>query len=533
MADRKRVAIIGAGCSGLTAIKCCVEEGLEPVCFERTDHFGGLWRYTEKVKDGQGCVMKSTVTNSSKEMMCYSDFPVPKEYPNFMHNSLVYKYFRSYAKHFQLEQYIRYNEEVKRVSPADDLSATGAWTVELENHQNGASSTEVFDAVLVCTGINADKHMPDLPGLADFQGQVIHSNEYKEPSDFIGKRVVIVGVGTSGGDIAVEVGRFGQVYLSTRRGTWILSRLSPNGLPFDVMIVRRIIQYAKDIVPRAVTRITVKYITSRLNHDLICLTPEGGPFSPNSAVNDDLGHRIICGRVVIKPHVKRFTATGVEFVDGSFEDNIDVVVLATGYTFGFPFLDPKVAEVKENGLPLFKYMFPPDLHPPTLAMIGYVQPLGSIMPIAELQSRLATRVFKGEIKLPSSSQMWEDIQAKEEAMAKLYTAKRYPMRVDFVKFMDEVAELNGCKPDVVSLLWRDPRLGLQVMCGPCTPYQYRLRGPGQWEGARQTILTTMDRVRYPLNTRPLPPCAHQGHSPLWVVAVVVAVLLVISYIFFG
>ncbi|GFN90215.1 dimethylaniline monooxygenase [n-oxide-forming] [Plakobranchus ocellatus] len=85
----RRVAIIGAGASGLAAIKCCLDEGLVPVCFERTSEFGGLWRYKDDPVEGQGCVMKSTVINVSKEMMSYSDFPAPENLPIFMHNSQV------------------------------------------------------------------------------------------------------------------------------------------------------------------------------------------------------------------------------------------------------------------------------------------------------------------------------------------------------------------------------------------------------------------------------------------------------------
>lgn len=86
-----RVAVIGAGASGLTAIKACLDEGLQPVCFERTKDIGGLWRFTDSPVEGQACVMKSTVINTSKEMMAYSDFPIPAKYPVFMHNSHVSK----------------------------------------------------------------------------------------------------------------------------------------------------------------------------------------------------------------------------------------------------------------------------------------------------------------------------------------------------------------------------------------------------------------------------------------------------------
>lgn len=93
----KRVAIIGAGCSGLAAIKCCLEAELEPVCFESSADVGGLWRFTEEVKDVRGCVMESTVINTSKEMMSFSDFPAPRDFPNFMHHSKVLEYFQRYA----------------------------------------------------------------------------------------------------------------------------------------------------------------------------------------------------------------------------------------------------------------------------------------------------------------------------------------------------------------------------------------------------------------------------------------------------
>lgn len=112
----KRVLVIGAGASGLPAIKCCIDDGLEPVCLERSDDIGGLWNYQNTVAGGDeiACVMKSTIINTSKEMMCYSDFPIPEEFPNFMHNTLVQKYLCMYADAFQLRKYIQLNTEVSK-----------------------------------------------------------------------------------------------------------------------------------------------------------------------------------------------------------------------------------------------------------------------------------------------------------------------------------------------------------------------------------------------------------------------------------
>lgn len=115
-------------------------------------------------------------------------------------------------------------------------------------------------------------------------------------------------------------------------------------------------------------------------------------------INDDLPNRIISGRVLVKPNIQEFTETSAIFEDGTRED-IDAVVFATGYSFSFPFLEGCV-KVVENQIPLYKYMFPPDLEKPTLAFIGLIQPLGAIMPISELQCRWATRVFKGKRDKP-------------------------------------------------------------------------------------------------------------------------------------
>lgn len=94
----KRVAIIGAGCSGLAAIKSCLDEDLTPVCFESAADLGGLWLFTDDVTDRRGCVMSSTVINTSKEMMSFSDFPAPRQFPNFMPHKKVLEYFRLYAE---------------------------------------------------------------------------------------------------------------------------------------------------------------------------------------------------------------------------------------------------------------------------------------------------------------------------------------------------------------------------------------------------------------------------------------------------
>lgn len=113
-------------------------------------------------------------------------------------------------------------------------------------------------------------------------------------------------------------------------------------------------------------------------------------------LNDDLPSRLLYGAVKVKPRVTGFTETSAIFEDETVEEDIDVIVFATGYTFTFPFLEDSLVKVEDNRVSLYKYVFPPQLEKATLACIGLIQPLGSIFPTVELQARWVTRVFKGE-----------------------------------------------------------------------------------------------------------------------------------------
>lgn len=140
--------------------------------------------------------------------------------------------------------------------------------------------------------------------------------------------------------------------------------------------------------------IIAKKLNERFDHAKYSLQPKHSPLAQHPTANDELPNRIISGSVKVKPNVRKFTKTGVEFEDGTFEDGIDVVILATGYKFGFPFLDKSVIEVVNNRIELYKNMFPPDLEKNTLACIGFIQVLGSIFTVSEQQARLFARVVK-------------------------------------------------------------------------------------------------------------------------------------------
>ncbi|XP_063796317.1 flavin-containing monooxygenase 5-like isoform X2 [Pseudophryne corroboree] len=437
----KKVAVIGAGASGLTSIKSCIDEGLEPICYEKSEDIGGLWRY---------------------------------------------------------------NTTVCSIKKSENFSTTGQWIIITE--KEGKQDTSIFDAVMMCTGHHTFPNLPlsSFPGIEKFKGQYMHSRDYKAPDDFRNKRVVVIGIGNSGGDIAVELSRTAQqVYLSTRRGAWITNRVSSNGYPVDIAKLSRFISLMQKILPSfMVNYVAEKDVNSRFNHSNYGLLPRHRYNSQHPTINDDLPNRIISGYVQIRSNVKEFTDNGVVFEDGTMEKNIDAVVFATGYKFSFPFCE--VINVRSNKISLYKYMFPYHLEKLTLAVVGLIQPLGAIMPISELQSRLATRVFKGLVQLPDQQSMVIDIVRKKDKLDIRYVeSQRHTVQVDYVAYMDELATLAGVKPNLVELFITDPRLGFQVLFGPCTPYQYRLTGPGKWVGAREAILTQWKRIIKPTKTRVL------------------------------
>lgn len=500
---KKRIAVIGAGASGLTCIKCCLEEGLEPVCFERSDDIGGLWRFQENPEEGRASIYKSVIINTSKEMMCFSDFLIPDHYPNFMHNSQVMEYFRLYAKEFGLLKYIQLKTAVCSVKKRPDFPTTGQWEVVTESE--GKKETTVFDGVMVCSGHHTNAHLPleSFPGIEKFKGQYFHSRDYKDPQHFTGKRVIVIGIGNSGGDLAVEISHTAkQVFLSTRRGAWVLNRVGDHGYPIDVLLSSRFKYYIKSLCGESLQNTYMeKKMNQRFDHAMFGLKPKHRPLSQHPTINDDLPNRVISGSVKVKGNVKEFTETAAIFEDGSREDDIDVVIFATGYSFAFPFLEDSVKVIR-NKISLYKKVFPPKLEKPTLAIIGLIQPLGAIMPISELQARWVTQVFKGLKTLPSESEMIIDITKTQEEMAKRYVeSQRHTIQGDYIDTMEELADLAGVRPNLLSLAITDPKLAWHLLFGPCTPIQYRLHGPGKWAGARNAILTTEKRIRKPLMTR--------------------------------
>ncbi|NXW87189.1 FMO1 monooxygenase, partial [Alopecoenas beccarii] len=495
---RMRVAVVGAGVSGLTATKCCLDEGLEPTCFERSEDIGGLWRYTEHIEASRPSIYASVISNSSKEMSAFSDFPYPEDFPVFLPHAKLLDYLRRYASHFGVTEHIKLGTTVVSIRKRPDFATTGQWDVVTE--ADGKHTSHVFDAVMVCTGNFSEPTIPlhSFPGIKRFKGQYFHSRQYKRPDVFKGKRVLVVGMGNSGVDIAVEASHVAtKVTVSTSRGAWVLGRVFEHGYPWDVVFNTRLMSLIRNNLPGPLARALIDYtVNKRFNHENYGLQPEKRYFLP--VLNDDLPSYILTGRITIKPGVKEFKDNSVVFHNCPEEEPIDIVVFCTGYDVSFPFLEEEIVKVENKHASLYKYVFPAHLQKPTLAVLGLIRPLGGIMPVIEMQARWATRVFKG--RRANMSSPWKtDVFFSDSLRFGLSFDE--VLKTEWLAYLDMLASFIGAKPSVPRLLLRDPQLAFTVFFGPCTPYQYRLEGPGRWEGARQAIRTQWDRLLKPTKTR--------------------------------
>lgn len=504
-ASKLTVAVIGAGVSGLAAARCLREVGIDPIVFEQAGEIGGVWNYHEEEPGGGGPAYRSLHTNTSRHTSAFSDFPFLASLPDFPSRAQVVEYLNRYADHFGLRSLIRLRTQVVAVRPQSrEGSRDGAaWEVVYrtmrtgeagEPDGRGAEQTGVYDAVLVCSGLYGSPVIPYFRGLRAYTGKLLHSRDYKGPEDFEGKRIVVVGAGSSAADIAVELSKFASsLTLSTQRGAWFIPRYI-GGKPYDHQLTRlsALVSFRtrmwvfQRLLLAEYRRMGIKQPQKALKSVL----PEGtiNVLGSRTTVSSDLPRSIASGAIQIRPGVARLEEQHVVFAD-STRTEADVVLLATGYRMAFPFLDPALlgsalGEASGDRLDLYKHVFHPSL--PGLAFLGMCIVAGSVIPVIEMQARWVAQVLAGAARLPPPSQMEREIQARNEWMAKVGAQ---PMRVELLNYMDELARQIGVRPNLAKHL----PLALDLLTGPPVAAQYRLNGPGRWHQAERTVRGTRRR----------------------------------------
>lgn len=415
-----RCAIIGAGSSGIAAAKALHAHGLDVTVFEVSDRVGGNWVFDNA--NGMSAAYRGLHINTSRERMQYPDFPMPKSYPDFPHHTHIAEYFDAYVDHFGFRDRIRFQTRVERT----ERGTNGGWTLTL-----GDGSSERFDALLVANGHHWDPRWPEpaFPGADTFAGTQLHAHHYRDEEVLRGRDVVVLGMGNSAMDIAVESSYVARhTYLAARRGAWIVPKYAfgrpIDQLPNDPRVPFRIRQAIIEKVLLAQTGPPERYGLPKPDHRF----GEAHP-TVSGRILDRIGH----GTVVPKPNIARLDGDRVHFVDGTSVP-ADVVVYCTGYKITFPFFDADLISAPDNRIELFRRVFHPDFD--DVFFVGLLQPLGATMPLAAAQGEWIADYLRGEYVLPAPPAMREDIRRDLAAMRRRYvSSKRHTIQVDFDDYL--------------------------------------------------------------------------------------------------
>jgi cation diffusion facilitator CzcD-associated flavoprotein CzcO len=425
----QKVCVIGAGSSGITACQVLNARGIDFDCYEKGSEVGGNWRYEND--NELSSAYRSLHINTSRGLMAYKTYPMPDDYPDYPNHFQIARYFDDYVDHFSLREKIRFRTEVLSVGPVD-----GEWEVTVEERDGGRESRR-YRAVLVANGHHWDPRWPEPPfsGSAEFEGEQMHVHHYREPEVLRDKRVLVLGIGNSATDIAVEASRIAKkTFLAMRRGAYVMPKYL-NGKPTDEAASKLL-----TMMPLPVQRFVLGRMLGLTAGDMTSYglpKPDHKLLEAHPTVSAELLSRLGHGDIAVKPNLDRFAGgRTVHFVDGS-EEEIDLVVYCTGYKISFPFFDEDLVSAEENRLPLYRRVVSVD-HP-GLYFIGLIQPLGAIMPLAEAQAEWVADLLGGRGTLPPPVEMRAEVSAAEGKMKKRYIAsKRHTIQVDFQPYLREI-----------------------------------------------------------------------------------------------
>ena len=419
-----RIAIVGAGPSGLAALRALTNAGFDAVAYERGNRVGGVWT----LEDRPTAAYRSLHLITSRARTEFAEYPMSDSTPDYPSRDTVGRYVEGYAEHFGLTDRIRLGAAVTDARRAE----AGGWEVELET-----GAVERADVLVVANGHNEVPKWPEPPYPGEFDGRQLHALEYDDPEELRGRRVVVVGMGNSAMDIVTDSSYVAErTFLSVRSGSWV--------------IPKRLLGQPADQVVRPWVAVNVPWwIRQPLSESLLRVAvgpperyglpkPERGLFQSHPTITDTVLSRISHGEVKPKPGIERFTGGGIRFTDGS-EEEIDTVVWCTGYKVEIPFLDESIVGPDPRELPLYKRVL--HLEHDDLFFVGLMQSTGSAFPIVERQSLMLAEHLAGRWAPPSKAEMRAECdRRRKRALRRWGPHGRPSMRVDFDMYMHELAE---------------------------------------------------------------------------------------------
>lgn len=366
--------VIGAGFVGLGIAQALKAADIPYDQVDASNEIGGNWYHG---------VYETAHIISSKKVTEFSHFPMPKDYPDFPSAKQMFDYLYSFADHFQLRENIELNQKVVDVQPIED----NLWQVSFANQEQ-----RLYKGVILCNGHHWDKRFPELKG--EFSGEIIHSKDYKQPQQLRGKRVLVIGGGNSGCDLAAEAARVGaKSVLSLRESVWFIPKTFA-GKPVVDLIKGWMPEWFQRLIAYGIIRLTFGK-----HEDYGMQKPQHRIFKKHPTLNNEVPYYIKHGRITPKPEVQFLEGKWVEFIDGTREE-FDLIVCATGYYVSYPFLPRSLQRVKGPVVQCYGGSFLEDYK--GLAYVGWGQARGGVGSLIAAYGPIFARCLKlqDEINVP-------------------------------------------------------------------------------------------------------------------------------------
>jgi dimethylaniline monooxygenase (N-oxide forming) len=394
-----QVCVIGAGPAGLTAIQVLRERDLRVRCFEKGAAIGGQWRFENE--SGTSTTYSSLELMSSRARTGYKRFRFPATASRYPRLHEVREYLEDFARTYRLFDDIIFDCGVTRVEMVED-----GWKVTSVRGDEGC-----YRAVIVANGHHSVPHWPEVP--TKYEGEVSHSAAYREPAPFRGKRVLVLGFGNSGADIAAELSTVASTTTLATRSTGHLLPKTIAGAPLDwfdtsavTLIPFRLRQTVLATLLRVLRRDNRAYGIPQPQHGLLRRVPVTVP---------QLADCVRRGTLTLRPPIADADGLAVKFADGSVQE-IDHILCATGFHVSHPFL--ACCQIDMCGPPLYRRIMHPDL--PGLFFLGLIDPNGGILPVLETQCEWIADVLEGRIDMPAHSAMLRAVAREERAQQRRF-----------------------------------------------------------------------------------------------------------------
>ena len=454
-----KVAIVGAGPSGLVVARYLLLHGFTPVIFEQGSRVGGQWNQGAS----HSGIWPTMVTNTSRVTTHFSDIPWPPETHMFPHNRDVQAYLERYADAFGITERIRFQNRVDSINrEADGYQVTSI-------DPDGQRHIETFPYVVVASGRYSAPTIPTLPGIETFSGAkgVSHAFEFRDPDHYRGQRVVVAGCSISAVEIAPELAMGGaqRVVSCFRRQRYILQRIVA-GVPIDILAFNRFGVLAAERLPPEVVKRSIKEFivrTSGTPDQWGARQADDDPFVAGITQGQFYLPLVAEGRIISKPWIRSIHGQHVTFDDGS-EEEADGLIFGTGFHLHLPFLSAPLRELlgaDGPALRLYRHTFHPQL--PGLAFVGLYHQGGPYFPPVELQARWVAYTWAGLCPRPSDAKMLQEIASEAP------TEQPERMHRRCIAFARDA----GVEPE----LERWPELTRALLFGPLAAISFRLSGP--------------------------------------------------------